>query len=219
MAHHSTPSLVRPCDAEVSGTSRKKEPPQSQPPLDRASRGSLPPTHPLAARPWPSAACFSGEERKAPQAFLWHKDTPLRLPATTTRYYTAPPAGSQLSSCRVPPAPSHRQRTCSFLTRFSKPASRQSPHSPDQPHHQRPARIPNHVARAEQHCRRQPLGRHSAHPPLPPPRLWRHRRQPQLRQPYGKCRTKKAPLRGVGNSQNPTRLEIEVETEAGFSLA
>jgi len=36
---------------------------------------------------------------------------------------------------------------------------------------------------------------------------------------YGKCRIKKAPLRGVTNSQNPTRLEIEGETEAGSSLA
>jgi len=39
------------------------------------------------------------------------------------------------------------------------------------------------------------------------------------RKPYGKCRIKKAPLRGVRNSQNPTRPEIEVETEAGSSLA
>jgi len=40
-----------------------------------------------------------------------------------------------------------------------------------------------------------------------------------LRLPYGKCRIKKARLRGVRNSQYPTRLEIEVETEAGSSLA
>ena len=40
-----------------------------------------------------------------------------------------------------------------------------------------------------------------------------------LRRPYGKCRIKKAPLRGVRNSRNPTRLEIEGETEASSSLA
>jgi len=37
--------------------------------------------------------------------------------------------------------------------------------------------------------------------------------------PYGKCRIKKALLRGVMNLQSPTRLEIEGETEAGSSLA